>query len=184
MLTSLTQSNVCVSREFTPHIAQVSPTYAPFFIMFQSRVAYGSSPLNASKRKRVHLRSLTTLKEKLINILARTSSATGAMSESKWPRSPSRGIYTPNSCDRSPNCGGRRSRQRREAFDLSRVPSKQWETCVLMTGEFVISTRRSFSACPSCFLESFGGGLRLPGTRKRSKFGRNPRPSGECPVRA
>jgi hypothetical protein len=85
MLHRLTHSSVCVSCEFTLRIAQASSTYALSFIMFQSWRANGSWLLNASKKTRVHLRSLTILNEKLIKVFALMSSAADAASASEWP---------------------------------------------------------------------------------------------------
>jgi hypothetical protein len=54
----------------------------------------------------------------------------------------------------------------------------------LMIEAFASSTRRLFSARPSDFLDSFGGGRRLPGSRKRSRFSQDRRRSGESRVKA
>src|SRR4029077_16744876 len=69
-----------------------------------------------------------------------TSSATGAMSHSRWPRSPSREICLPTSWGWSRNCGHHRQPYRREALDCFASDQKPKERCVWMT------TKSAFSA--------------------------------------
>jgi Transposase DDE domain group 1 len=78
--------------------------------------------------------SLTSLKEKLIKIGAKVVSH-GAMSPSKWPRSPSHGKCSRRICGSSRNCGRSHHQRWRKTFDGHAFKSNKSEECVPTSGK-------------------------------------------------
>jgi Transposase DDE domain group 1 len=113
--------------------------------------------------------SLTSLKEKLIKIGAR-SSATAALSPSRWPRSPSHGKCSKRFCGSSRNCGRSRHQRQRETSDGHAFKSNPRQECVRMPGKMARSDSRTLFGTPEMPATGPTSGLGFRPAQKRLPF--------------